>query len=53
MQQQFLNTQMRERGEQKLRDPSAAHMTPLEASLNRSLLVSMLQHSYSGMNVLN
>ena len=53
VQQQFLNTQMRERGEQKLRDPSAAHMTPLEASLNRSLLVSMLQHSYSGMNVLN
>ena len=34
-------------------DPGSATMTPLEASLNRSLLVSMAQHTYDGVHVLN
>ena len=34
-------------------DPGASEMTALEASINRPLLVSIVQHKYPNPNVLN
>lgn len=54
IQQQYqLNQQIAEKRSNKGRDPGAAEMTDLEATLNRGLLVSMMQHSYDNMTVLN
>ena len=39
--------------EQAARDPAAAEMTDLEARLNRSLLVSVVQHTYPNPHPLN
>ena len=39
--------------EQAARDPGASEMTELEASLNRGLLVSLVQHKYPNPHVLN
>ena len=52
-QQQLLTDQMHEREVNAHLDPGSSTMTPLEASLNRSLLVSMAQHTYGDVHVLN
>ena len=51
--QQELADQMRLQKADHFRDPNCAEMTPLESVLNRSLLVSMHQHSFDGAHVLN
>ncbi|KAL1515035.1 hypothetical protein AB1Y20_004101 [Prymnesium parvum] len=51
-QQMLLTEQMHERERNKHQDPDSSTMTPLEALLNRSLLVSMAQHTYEAPNVL-
>jgi len=52
-QQMLLTEQMHEREANAHLDPASATMTPLEANFNRSLLVSMAQHTYDGVHVLN
>ena len=52
-QMSYLNMQVQQQKEQAARDPGASEMTPLEASLNKSLLVSIVQHKYPNANVLN
>jgi len=52
-QQALLTEQMHEREANEHLDPGSATMTPLEANFNRSLLVSMAQHTYDGVHVLN
>ncbi|KAL3913009.1 MAG: hypothetical protein SGPRY_008135, partial [Prymnesium sp.] len=51
-QQMLLVDQMEEREANQTHDPDSATMTPLEALMNRSLLVSMAQHSYDDVSVL-
>jgi len=43
-QQSYLNEQITQQKQQAARDPGASEMTALEATLNRSLLVSIVQH---------
>ena len=45
-QMHYLNDQVAEQRVQAARDPGASEMTPLEATLNRSLLVSIVQHKH-------
>ena len=52
-QHHHLNEQVREKRDQAARDPGASEMTALEATLNRSLLVSMVQHQYNNVHPLN
>ena len=52
-QQHHLNEQIVEQKKQLARDPGASEMTALEASLNRGLLVSIVQHKYPDPHVLN
>ena len=52
-QSSFLNEQVTMQKAQAARDPAAADMTDLEATLNRSLLVSIVQHKYPNPHVLN
>lgn len=52
-QQRYLSEQIQLQKKQALSDPASAQMTPLEASLNRSLLVSMVEKKYEGVHVLN
>ena len=49
----FLNKQVSEQMDQAARDPGASEMTALEASLNRGLLVSLVQHKYPNPSVFN
>ena len=46
-QQVHLNRQVIEQREQAARDPGSSEMTDLEATLNRGLLVSVVQHQYN------
>ena len=52
-QQTWLNDQIKEQKGQLGRDPGASEMTALEASINRGLLVSIVQHKYPNPHVLN
>ena len=52
-QRHYLNEQVMEQKAQAGRDPDASDMTALEASLNRGLLVSIVQHKYPRPHVLN
>lgn len=52
-QQSHLNEQISLQRAQAARDPGASEMTALEASLNRGLLVSLVQHKYPNPHVLN
>ena len=52
-QQSHLNEQIALQREQAARDPGASEMTALEASLNRPLLVSIVQHKYPNPHPLN
>ena len=52
-QQSFLNEQVALIKANKANDPGASEMTALEASINRGLLVSIVQHKYPNPHVLN
>jgi len=49
----YLNEQVVLQKELAANDPGASEMTALEASINRPLLVSIVQHKYPNPNVLN
>lgn len=51
-QMHYLNEQVSEQKQQAARDPGSSEMTALEASLNRSLLVSVVQHKHNNINPL-
>ena len=44
--------QVQEQKQQLARDPGASEMTALEATLNRPLLVSIVQHTFPKSNIL-
>ena len=52
-QQHYLNEQVTLQRDQAARDPGASVMTQLEATLNRGLLVSLVQHKYPHPHPLN
>ena len=53
IQQSSLNEQVKLVRERKAKEVGAGEMTSLEASLNRGLLVSIVQHKYPNPNILN
>ena len=48
----FLNQQVQMQKDQRARDPASGEMTALEATINRPLLVSIVQHTHTRPNPL-